>query len=76
MEAQRCAKRDSKELGCATICSGNNVTDGADSDPRSFAESRTAGRFSVFQLLLQRVRISKPEFLEFKNTCMSFFVSC
>lgn len=43
------------------------MTDGADSDPWSFAESRTAGRFSVFQLLLQRESISKSQFLEFKN---------
>lgn len=70
------AKRDSKELGCATVCSGNNMTDGADSDPWSFAESRTSGRFSAFQLLLQRVSISKPQFLEFKNIYISLFVSC
>lgn len=61
------AKRDSKELGCATFSSGNNMTDGADSDPWSFAESRTSGRFSAFQLLLQRVSISKPQFLELKK---------
>lgn len=75
VEASSTAKRDSKELGCATICSGNNMTDGADSDPWSFAESRTTGRFSVFQLLLQRVSISKPQFLDFKNICISLFVS-
>lgn len=41
------AKRDSKEPGCAPVCSGNNMRDGPGPDPQSIVERGNASTFSA-----------------------------